>query len=59
MYGLPLKYIGQMGRTFYTGYKKQHKQAIRNNNGDSGCLNPILITGHAYGSTTDTMKVLK
>jgi hypothetical protein len=55
----PLKYIEQVGQTLYTGYKKQHIQAITNNNGKSGCLNCILNTGHAFGSTTDTTKVVK
>jgi hypothetical protein len=53
-----LKYIAQMGRTFQTRYK-EHTQAIRNNNSNSGCSNHILNTGHAYGSITDTMKVVK
>jgi hypothetical protein len=58
MYGLPLKYIGQAGRTFYTRYK-EHIQAIRSNNGNSGYSNHVLNTGYAYGSITDTMKIVK
>jgi hypothetical protein len=54
----PLKYIGQTGRTFKTRYK-EHIQAIRNNNGNSGYSKHILNTGHTYGSVTDTMKALK
>jgi hypothetical protein len=54
----PLKYIGQTGRTFKTRYK-EHIQAIRNNNGNSGYSKHILNTGHTYKSVTDMMKVLK
>jgi hypothetical protein len=54
----PLKYIGQMGRTFKTRYK-EHIQAIRNNNSNSGYSKHILNTGHTYGSITDTKKALK
>jgi hypothetical protein len=53
-----LKYIGQTGRTFKTRYK-EHIQAIRNNNSNSGYSNHMLNTGHAYGSMANTMKVLK
>jgi hypothetical protein len=56
--GCPLKYIGQMGRTFKTRYK-EHIQAIRNNNGNSGYSKHMLNTGHTYRSVIDTMKVLK
>jgi hypothetical protein len=48
----------QTGRTFHTRYK-EHIQAIRNDNGNSAYSNHILNTGHAYGSITDTMKVIK
>jgi hypothetical protein len=54
----PLKYIGQMGRTFKTKYK-EHRQAIRNNNSNLGYWKHILNTGHTYGSVTNTMKALK
>jgi hypothetical protein len=54
----PLKYVGQTGRTFYTRYK-EHIQAIRNNNINSGYSNHILRTGHAYGSLTDTMEIVE
>jgi hypothetical protein len=54
----PLKYIGQTGQMFHTRYK-EHIQAVRNNNGNSGYSNHVLNTGHTYGSATDTMKVLK
>jgi hypothetical protein len=54
----PLKYIGQTGRTFKTRYK-EHIQAIRNNNSNSGYSRHILNTGHTYGSVIDTIKVLK
>jgi hypothetical protein len=39
----PLKYIGQSGRTFHTRYK-EHIQAIKNNNSNSGYSNHILNT---------------
>jgi hypothetical protein len=54
----PLKYIGQTGRTFKTRYK-EHIQAIRNNNSNSGYSSHILNTGHAYGALTNTMDVIK
>jgi hypothetical protein len=54
----PLKYIGQMGRIFKARYK-EHIQAIRNNNSNSGYSKHILNTGHTYGSVTNTTKVLK
>jgi hypothetical protein len=54
----PLKYIEQTGRTFKTRYK-EHIQAIRNNNGNSGYSKHILNTGHTCGSVIDTMSVLK
>jgi hypothetical protein len=54
----PLKYIGQTGQIFKTRYK-EHIRAIRTNNGNSGYSNHTLNTGHAYGSITNTMKILK
>jgi hypothetical protein len=57
MYGFPLKYVGQMGRTFYTRYK--NIQAIRNNKGTSENLNRILSTEHAYGNITDILSIIK
>jgi hypothetical protein len=54
----PLKYIGQTGRTFKTRYK-EHKQAIRNDNSNSGYSKHILNMGHTCGSITETMKALK
>jgi hypothetical protein len=53
----PLKYIGQTGRA-HRRYK-EHIQAIRSNNGNSGYWNHILNTGHKYGNITDTMDVIK
>jgi hypothetical protein len=47
-----MRYIGHTGRTFKVRYK-EHIQAIRNNNGNSGYSNHILNTGHAYGTITD------
>jgi hypothetical protein len=52
------KYIGQTGRTFYTRYK-EHIEAIRSNNGNSGYSYHILNTGHAYGTITDTMDIVR
>jgi hypothetical protein len=54
----PLRYIGQTGRAFHTRYK-EHIQAIRSNNGNSGYSNHILNTGHTYGNITDTMDIMK
>jgi hypothetical protein len=54
----PLIYIGQTGRTFKTRYK-EHIQAIKSNNDNSGYSNHMLNTGHTYGNIADTMKVLK
>jgi hypothetical protein len=48
----------QAGRTFRIRYK-EHTKAIRNNNGNLGYSNHILNTGHAYGSITNTMKVIE
>jgi hypothetical protein len=53
----PLRYIGQTGRTFKVRYK-EHIQAIRNNNGNSGYSNHILNTGHTYGTINYTMDVI-
>jgi hypothetical protein len=41
-------------RTFNIRYK-EHIQAIRNNNNNSGYSNHILNTGHTYGTINDTM----
>jgi hypothetical protein len=54
----PLKYIGHMGRTFQTRYR-EHTQAMRNNSSNSGYSSHIVNTGHAYGSITNTVKVIK
>jgi hypothetical protein len=54
----PLNYTGQTGRTFQTRYK-EHIEAIRYNNSNSGYSNHILNTGHTYGNITDTMKIVK
>jgi hypothetical protein len=53
-----LKYTGLSGRTFYTRYE-EHMSTLRNNNGISGYSNHIVDTEHAYGSITDTMKIIK
>jgi hypothetical protein len=54
----PLKHIGQTGRAFHTRYK-EHMQAIRSHNGNSGYSNHILNTGYTYGNISDTMDVIK
>jgi hypothetical protein len=54
----PLRYIGQIGRTFKVRYK-EHIQAIRNNNGNSRYSNHILNMGHTYGTINDTMDVIR
>jgi hypothetical protein len=54
----PLKYVGQTGRTFNTRYKV-HVHDIRTNNSNTGYENHILNTGHAYGTITDTMEIMK
>jgi hypothetical protein len=53
-----LKYVGQTDRKIYPTCK-EHIQAIRNNNGNPGYSIHILSTGYTYGSTTDTMNVIK
>jgi glycyl-tRNA synthetase alpha subunit len=53
----PPKHIQQTSRIFHTRHK-EHIQAIRHNS-NSGHSNHILNTEHAYGSITDTMKIIK
>jgi hypothetical protein len=43
---------------FHTRYK-DHIQAIRSNNSNSGYSKHIFNTGHAYGTITDTMDIVK
>jgi hypothetical protein len=54
----PLKYLGQTGRTFNVRYK-EHSQAIRNNNSNSGYSNHILNTGHTYSTIAHTMNIIR
>jgi hypothetical protein len=54
----PLKYIGQIGRTFNIKYK-EHVHAIRNNSSNSKFSHHILNTGHTYGTITNTMDIIK
>jgi hypothetical protein len=56
--GCPLKYIGQIGRTFHTRYK-EHIHNDRNNDRNSGYSNHILNTGHKCGTITDTMDIIR
>jgi hypothetical protein len=53
-----LKYIGQTGRIFHTRYK-EHIQAIRNNNSNSGYSKHILNTRYKYGTIPDKMDIIK
>jgi hypothetical protein len=54
----PLKYIGQTNRSSYTRYK-EHIQAIRNNNSNSGCSSHIVNMGHTYRTITDIMDIIR
>jgi hypothetical protein len=54
----PLKYIGLTGRRFRTRFK-EHVQAVRNSNSNSGYSNHILNTRHAYKSITNTVGIIK
>jgi hypothetical protein len=54
----PLKYIGQTGRTFHTRCK-EHNQAIRNNNSNSGYSSHILNMGHTYRTITNTVDITR
>jgi hypothetical protein len=54
----PLKYIGQIGRTFSVRYK-EHIHAIRSNSSNSRFSNHVLNTGHTYGTITDTVDVIR
>jgi Cys-tRNA synthase (O-phospho-L-seryl-tRNA:Cys-tRNA synthase) len=59
IYELPIRIHRADGpNVLYTGYK-EHIQTIRNRNGSSVYSNHILNVGHAYGSITDAMKVIK
>jgi hypothetical protein len=50
----PLRYIGQMGRTFIITHK-EHIHAFRKLDSNSECSN---LT-HMYGTITDTMDVIR
>jgi hypothetical protein len=54
----PLRYIGQTGRMFKIRFK-EHIQAIRNNNSNSGYSSHILNTGHTYGTIANTMDIIR
>jgi hypothetical protein len=51
-------YIGQTGRNFKIRYK-EHIQDIKNNRIRTGFSHHILVTGHAYDKTENTMKIFK
>jgi hypothetical protein len=53
-----LKYIGQTGKVFNIRYK-EHTQIIKENNSNSGYLNPVLNTGHTYRTTADNIDIVK
>jgi hypothetical protein len=53
-----LKYIGQTGRAFHFRYK-EHIQAIRNNNNNSGYPNCIVNIGYKYGIITDIVDITR
>jgi hypothetical protein len=53
----PLKYVGQMGRTFNTRFKL-HIHDIRSKNTNSGYSNHLLNTGNAYGTRTDNTEIM-
>jgi hypothetical protein len=42
----------------YSGGYKEHVQAIRNNNSNSGYSSHILNTGYKYGTITDAMAII-
>jgi hypothetical protein len=50
--------LWRTGQTFYTIHK-EHVQAIRNNNINSGYSNHILSTRHAYGTITDAIEIME
>jgi hypothetical protein len=54
----PLKYAGQVGKAFRARYK-EHIQAIRNNNSNSGYTTHKLNTEHRYGTLMDIMHVIR
>jgi hypothetical protein len=54
----PLNYVRQTGRNFKTRHK-EYIQAIRNSNTNMGYSNYILNAGHAYGSITDSIDIVK
>jgi hypothetical protein len=49
----------EIHRTNKAEHSKGHIQAIRNNNGNSGYSNHILNTGHKYGTTADTVDIIR
>jgi hypothetical protein len=57
---LPTKilYIGQTGGIFHTRYK-EHMQAIRNSNSNSGYSSHVLSMEHTYGIITDTTDIIR
>jgi hypothetical protein len=55
---LPIKIIGQTGKTFHTRYKK-YIQEIRSTNGNFGYSNHKLKTGHTNGNIKGTIDIIK
>jgi hypothetical protein len=54
----PLKYIGQMGRTFNTRFK-EHIYNIKCNNSNTGYSKHILDARHSYDTIENTMDVIR
>jgi hypothetical protein len=54
----PLKYIGQMGRTFNTR-SEEHMYNIKSNSSSRGYSKHILDARHSYNTIENTMEVLK
>jgi hypothetical protein len=50
--------MGQTGGTLNIRYR-EHIQAIRNNNSNSGYLNRIINSGYSYGTERDTTDIIK
>jgi hypothetical protein len=50
--------VSYSGSVFIQGEYKEHIQAIRNNNSNSGYLSHVLKTGHTYETITDAMAII-
>jgi hypothetical protein len=54
----PLKYIEQTGITLDIR-RKEHIHLMRSNNSNSGYSKHLLNVGHACGTITDTIDIIK